>query len=76
MSHAHLSRYKHTLSHAHLLVSAVCSMKLCPFLTASLRGATPTNRLMYELYRVLSSREQYHVINSSRPHVRHYCVQA
>ena len=28
MSHAHLSHYQHMLSHAHLLVSAVCSTKL------------------------------------------------
>ena len=50
MSHAHLSHYKHTLSHVHLLVSVVCSTKLCPLLSASLRGAMPTNQLLYKLY--------------------------
>jgi len=27
------------------------------------------------MYRDVSSCEQYHVINSVHPHVRHYCVQ-
>ena len=31
--------------------------------------------MAFAFYRVMSSRELYHVIKSGRPRVRHYCVQ-
>ena len=46
VSHAHLSRYKHTLSHAHLVVKCSLARNCVRWLSVSLRGATPTNRLL------------------------------